>query len=83
MVTYSTREDVGCINQYSYLRHEFEQAKKRKKKIVVLYNSLRKEEDWMPSYMEDYKLVAHPFWVKNVSGEKVGDYDYIKKALGF
>lgn len=76
-------DDVGCINQYSYLKHEFVQAKKREKTIVILYNSLRKEEGWLPSYMEDYKLDAQPFWKKNVAGEKVGDYAYIKEVLGF
>jgi len=33
--------------------------------------------------MNDYKDVAHPFWKKNDKGEKVGDYEFIKKALGF
>lgn len=76
-------DDVGCINSYSYLKHEFEQAKKSQKTIVVLYNSLRREEEWLPSYMEDYKSDAQPFWIKNDDGEKVGDYTYIKQVLGF
>jgi hypothetical protein len=75
--------DVGNINAYSYLRHEFEQAKKRKKPIVVVYNSLRKESNWLPSYMADYESDAQPFWIKNDSGEKVGNYAYIKQVLGY
>lgn len=75
--------NVGNINAYSYIRHEFEQAKKRNKVIIVVYNSLRKEEDWLPAYMKDYESVAHHFWIKNADGEKVGDYSYIKQALGY
>lgn len=76
-------DDVGSINAYSYLKHEFEQAKKRKKNIVVVYNSLRKESSWLPSYMKDYESDAQPFWTKNFLGEKVGNYDYIKQVLGY
>lgn len=76
-------DDVGNINNYSYLRHEFEQAKKKNKQIIILYNSLRRESTWLPSYMEGYESQAEPFWIKNVNGEKVGNYEYIKKALGF
>lgn len=76
-------DDVGCINAFSYLRHEFEQAKKRKKPIIVVYNSLRNESNWLPSYMKEYESVAQPFWIRNYRGEKVGDYSYIKKVLGY
>lgn len=76
-------DDVGSINTYSYLKHEFEQAKKRKKPIIVVYNSLRKESNWLPSYMKDYESDAQPFWTKNDFGEKVGNYAYIKQVLGF
>lgn len=76
-------DNVGNINAYSYLRHEFEQAKKRKKPIIVVYNSLRKESNWLPSYMKDYESDAQPFWTKNHLGEKVGNYDYIKQVLGY
>lgn len=76
-------DDVGCINSYSYLRHEFEQAEKRNRKIIIVYNSLRKESDWLPSYMKNYKDIAKPFWIKNSQGDKVGDYSYIKEVLGF
>ena len=34
--------NVSRINSYSYIRHEFEQVKKRKKSIIVIYNSLKK-----------------------------------------
>ena len=76
-------DDVGEINSYSYLRHEFEQAKKRKRTIIVVYNSLRKESDWLPSYMKSYESIAQPFWIKNSFGQKVGNYTYIKQVLGY
>jgi hypothetical protein len=78
----SSGDDVRIINTYSYLRHEFEQAKKRKKLIIVVYNSLRKESNWLPPYMKDYEADARPFWKRNSSGEKVGDYTYIKSVFG-
>lgn len=81
--TPGANDDVGNINTYSYLRHEFEQAKKRKKPIIVVYNSLRKESSWLPSYMADYESDAQPFWTKNSMGEKVGNYAYIKEVLGY
>ena len=81
--TPGANDDVGNINTYSYLKHEFEQAKKRKKPIIVVYNSLRKESNWLPSYMADYESDAHPFWIKNYLGEKVGNYTYIKQVLGY
>lgn len=76
-------DDLGNINAYSYLRHEFEQAKKRKKKIIVIYNSTRKEASWLPSYMSDYEPNAVPFWKTDLWGNKSGDYYNIKKALGY
>ena len=75
--------DVGNINSYSYLEHEFKQAEKRNKTIIVVYNSLRKESAWLPSYMKNYENIARPFWTKNLWGEKVGDYSYIKEVLGY
>ena len=60
-----------------------EQAKKRKKPIIVIYNSLRKESNWLPSYMKGYEEKAYPFWIKNSFGEKVGNYTYIKQVLGY
>lgn len=76
-------DDVGEINAYSYLKHEFEQAKKRNKTIIIVYNSLYKQASWLPDYMDGYDSVAHPFWVRNSQGEKVGDYQFIKEALGY
>lgn len=83
--TYSTGadDDVGNINAFSYLRHEFEQAKKRNKIIIVVYNSTRKETSWLPGYMSGYDSVAVPFWKMNDRGMKVGDYHNIKEALGY
>lgn len=54
-------DDVGCINSYSYLKHEFKQAEKKNKTIIVVYNSLRKESGWLPSYMKNYEDSARPF----------------------
>lgn len=76
-------EDVGRINAYSYLRHEFEQAKRKGKTIIIIYNSLTKHPEWLPSYMSGYEEQAHPFWIKNAWGNKVGDYRSIKSALGY
>lgn len=76
-------DDVGCINSYSYLKHEFKQAEKKNKTIIVVYNSLRRESDWLPSYMKNYEDSARPFWTTNYRGDKVGDYSYIKEVLGF
>ena len=81
--TSETNGDVGNINTYSYLRHEFEQAKKKGKNIIIVYNSTRYESSWLPSYMKGYEDKAHPFWKYNANYEKVGDYEYIKEVLGF
>lgn len=83
--TYTTNGngDFGNINNYSYLRHEFEQAKKKKSTIVIVYNSTRKESSWFPSYMNGYEDYARPFWKIDAYGNKVGDYAYIKEVLGF
>lgn len=75
-------EDVGSINRYSYLEHEFRQAERKNKKIVIVYNSLNKYPSWLPSYMSDYEDVAIPFWIKDANDNKIGDYDSIKSALG-
>ena len=75
--------NVGNINAYSYLRHEFEQAKIKGKPIIIVYNSIRYESSWLPSYMKDYEDNAVPFWIKDIYGNKVGNYSYIKEVLGF
>ncbi len=74
--------DVGYINQYSYLQHEFEQAKKRNKQIIVFYNSLNKQPHWLPSYMKGYEDVAQPFWAWSMNNKKVGNYQLFKQLLG-
>lgn len=76
-------DDVGNINNYSYLKHEFKQASKRGKDIIVVYNSLYKQPAWLPDYLSDYEFAAEPFWIKNEQGEKVGNYPYIKQELGY
>lgn len=76
-------DNVGSINGYSYLRHEYEQAKKKGKTIVVVYNSLNKQPSWLPDYMKEFESEAQPFWVRNAWGERVGNYVFIKKALGY
>ncbi len=81
--TPGANEDVGNINKYSYLRHEFEQAKKKNKAIIIVYNSTRKEASWLPSYMDGFEDYAMPFWKYDAYGKKVGDYAYIKEVLGF
>ena len=48
-----------------------------------MYNSLRNELAWLPSYMNGYGGIARPFWKKNAYGNKVGDYDSLKRELGF
>lgn len=76
-------KDFGPINAFSYLRHEFEQAKKTNKQIIILYNSLYDQKSWLPSYMSGYENNARHFWIKNDDGTKIGDYEYIKEVLGF
>lgn len=76
-------DDVGNINNYSYLRHEFEQAKKKKRNIIIVYNSTRKETSWLPRYMSGYEKNAKPFWKLDDNGNRIGDYSYIKEVLGF
>lgn len=79
----SESDDVGEINSYSYLKHEFLQAVKRNKTIIIIYNSLYKQPSWLPEYMENYDFLAQPFWTKDYWGNKVGNYAYIKEALGY
>lgn len=76
-------DDVGNINSYSYLRHEFEQAKRKKKNIIIVYNSTRNETSWLPQYMSGYDEIAKPFWKLDDYGKRVGDYSHIKDVLGF
>lgn len=80
---YGYDSDVNEINSYSYLKHEFEQAKKRNKPIIILYNSTRNELNWLPSYMKGYESYAMPFWTFDYYGRKVGNYSKIKEVLGY
>lgn len=82
-ITPGPNENVGKINSYSYLKHEFEQAKKMGKTIIIVYNSMNCQPEWLPSYMSSYAGEAHPFWKRDANNNKVGDYTYIKKALGY
>jgi len=82
-ITPGPNDNVGNINSFSYLKHEFEQAKKKGKIIIILYNSLRKESSWLPSYMKGFENDAVPFWTTNIYGTKVGNYSYIKEVLGY
>lgn len=85
LYTYPTGpdDDIGEINSYSYLRHEFEQAKRRGKDIIIVYNSLIRQPGWLPSYMKGYESSAFPFWKKDKSGYWIGNYTEVKKALGY
>lgn len=75
--------DIGEINTYSYLEHEFRQAVKRNKKIIIVYNSLIKQPKWLPDYMSCYEKAAHPFWKESSNGSRIGDYQFIKTELGY
>lgn len=76
-------DDLGNINTCSYLKHEFFQAKRKGKPIIIVYNSLNKQPSWLPDYMKEYESEAFAFWTKNILGNKVGNYSYIKKVLGY
>ena len=77
------KDDFGNINSCSYIEHEFRQAEKIGKTIITVYNSLYKWPEWLPSYMKEYEDQAQPVWIKNSEGERIGNYDFIKKALGY
>ena len=79
----SPDDDIGEINQFSYLEHEFKQAIRRNKRIVIVYNSLYCQPSWLPTYMGDCEPHAHPFWTRDNRGNRVGNYQLIMKALGY
>lgn len=83
VTTSGPNDDLGNINTYSYLKHEFLQAKRKEKTIIVVYNSLYKQPGWLPDYMKEYESEAYAFWTKNAFGNRAGNYLYIKKALGY
>lgn len=76
-------DDFDYINTCPYLEHEFRQAKRKGKTIIIVYNSLNKQPSWLPSYMKAYESEAYPFWIRNTFGIKIGNYAHIKKALGY
>ena len=76
-------KDVGVINTFSYLEHEFRQAEKKNKTIIIVYNSIYNQCSWLPPYMSVHADRAVPFWIKTSSGNKIGNYYFIKKALGY
>lgn len=79
--TISAANDVGSINSYSYLQHEFLQAIKRGKQIIIFYNAKTKRASWLPSYMQEYADKARPFWIEESGGRIHGDYEYLKQEL--
>ena len=76
-------DDVGSINSFSYLKHEFKQAQKKNKPIIIVYNSTRNESNWLPSYMKEYEAYAVPFWIYDENNNKIGNYNKIKEVLGY
>ena len=83
LTQFGNNDDVSPINSCSYLRHEFEQAKKKGKKIIIIYNSYYKQPSWLPSYMSGYENIAVAFWTRNINGNRIGNYTVIKQALGY
>lgn len=79
----SAYEDLGIINGFSYIEHEFKQAERKNKTIIVVYNSLYKQQTWLPTYMSGYEAEAQPFWIRNIHDERIGNYEFVKKALGY
>lgn len=75
--------DIGYINSWSYIEHEFRQAVRKGKKIIIFYNSTRNQSNWLPSYMSNYEGIAKPFWIINQNGNRIGNYQIIKDALGY
>lgn len=81
MFNYSS--DFNPVNAYSYLRHEFEQAKAKNKTIVIFFNSTRYEYSWLPSYMRGYENCSMPFWDMGWYNNWVPNYTRIKRVLGY
>lgn len=80
---FSNFYDYNPVNTYSYLRHEFEQAKFKRKKIVIFYNSTTYRPSWLPSYMKGFENDAVPFWDMSSNGYWIPNYSRIKRALGY
>lgn len=75
--------DINPVNSYSFLRHEFEQAKAKGKTIVIFYNSSRYETNWLPSYMKGYENNAFPFWICDSFYGRRPNYSLVKYELGY
>jgi hypothetical protein len=75
--------DIGYINSMSYIEHEFRQAVRSGKNIIIFYNSTRRESNWLPDYMSKHNEIAMPFWVINQNGKRMGNYQLLKTALGY
>ena len=54
----------------------------KSEKIIIFYNSSRKERSWLPSYMDGYQELAEPFWIYDDKGNKFGNYRHLKSELG-
>ena len=73
-------------NKMSYLKHEITKSAQKGKSVILVFNSMRKEENWIPSWYntlladgEFTELCRVPFW-KNV--ERTKDcYQDIKEFL--
>lgn len=65
-------DDYGNINSVSYLQHEFMQAQKKGKTLIIVYNSKYRQTSWLPSYMKNYEDMAKSFWTTDTSGRVVG-----------
>lgn len=72
--------NVGAINQYSYLEHEWRQAVQREKNIAIIFNSSRLENKWLPKYMTECTYMSLPFW-KYEFNEKKPNYENIKNLI--
>ena len=75
--------DVGNVNNYSFIEHEYRQAVFKNKQIYIFYNSLNNMCSWLPSYMDNSCFSAYPFWIYNSSMEKYGNYQLVKSLLDY
>lgn len=75
--------DVGNVNNYSFIEHEYRQAIFKNKQIYIFYNSLNNMCSWLPNYMDNSCFSAYPFWIYNSSMEKYGNYQLVKSLLGY
>lgn len=81
--TSPTTVDVGNVNNYSFIEHEYRQAIYKNKQIYIFYNSLNNMFSWLPRYMNNSCLSAYPFWINNANMEKCGNYQLFKSLLDY